>query len=606
MCGIAGIIDFKGAERRAGVAAEMSARLRRRGPDEHGAFTRGAACLAHRRLSVIDPEHGKQPMVAETDAGRIALVYNGELYNAADLRGELTARGQSFSERSDTEVLLVSYLEWGADCVSRLNGIFAFAVWDERTGTLFAARDRMGVKPFFYSETPGGEFIFASEIKALLAHPDMRPVVGPEGVAELLLIGPGRTPGQGVFRGIAELKPGRALELSPRGGLRVWRYWKLTAAPHSESWEETAEHTRALLEDAIRRQTVSDVPLCAFLSGGVDSSAIAALSGVRETFSVDYEGNGEHFTRTDFQPEADGKYIQIMADYLGVRHTNVILRQRDVADALFAATDARDLPGMADVDSSLLLFCRAVKERATVALSGECSDELFGGYPWFRDYARLAADEFPWARTTDYRESFAAPGALGGIDPREYIRERFRATADDTGALPGDPPEDALTKRMIRLNTDWFMQTLLDRKDRCSMYSALEVRVPFCDHRIAEYVYNVPAETRNRGGVEKALLREALRGVLPEAVLWRKKSPYPKTRHPAYAAMVSAMLRDILADPNAPIFDIVRREALEGLLAEDSATPWYGQLMNTPQTIAYFVQLDYWLRKYKVILAIPA
>ena len=357
MCGIAGMIDFeKDLREREKILLEMQSALRRRGPDEDGIYLSPQAALAHTRLCVVDPENGRQPMTVRRAGRTCTLVYNGELYNTPELRRELSAVGWDFTGHSDTEVLLKAYMEWGPACVDRLNGIFAFAAWDGET--LFLARDRMGVKPLFYSLTAEGTLVFASEIKALLRHPDIPPKVDAEGVAELLLIGPGRTPGQGVFRNVRELLPGQC-GVFGREGLRLWSYWRLTARPHLESEADTVAHVRDLVRDAIRRQLVSDVPVGTFLSGGLDSSVISAVAaetlgerGERlRTFSVDYRENDRYFTAGKFQPSADGPYIKAMADDLDTLHTNVVLDPVQVAAALDDAAEARDLPGMADVDS---------------------------------------------------------------------------------------------------------------------------------------------------------------------------------------------------------------------------------------------------------------
>ena len=610
MCGIAGQIGYdQDLRTQAETLKEMQAVLRRRGPDQEGLYLSPHAGLAHTRLSVIDPENGRQPMTFRRSGRTCTLVYNGELYNTEQLRRELAAEGWGFAGHSDTEVLLKAYLEWGGACVERFNGIFAFAVWEEETETLFLARDRMGVKPLFFSLPERGGLVFASEIKALLRHPAVPAEVDDEGVAELLLIGPGRTPGQGVFRNVREVLPGQCGTYS-REGLRLWKYWSLTARPHQENVADTVAHVRYLVEDAIRRQLVSDVPLGTFLSGGLDSSVISSVAAKAmaergqqlRTFSVDYRDNDRYFTAGKFQPSADGPYIREMAEYLGTLHTDVVLDPPQVAAALYPAAEARDLPGMADVDSSLLLFCREVRKDVTVAVSGECADEIFGGYPWFRDPAVKPENGFPWAQSTAWRASFLQEDYARRLDAEAIIRQRYRATLQQAECLDSDTPEQKRVRRLMRLNMDWFMQTLLDRKDRMSMWNALEVRVPFCDWRIAEYLYNVPPDIRELGGQEKGLLRAAAAGWLPESVLHRKKSPYPKTVHPAYLRLVSGKLERILEEGTSPLFALVRREALEALLAHTDPQPWYGQLMTAPQTIAYFLQLDHWLQTYRVRL----
>ena len=611
MCGIAGQVNFEeeGA-RLVQQTAAMQAALRHRGPDQEGLFCAPHAVLAHTRLCVIDRERGRQPMSAGPEGRVCTLVYNGELYNTEELRRDLAAAGWSFDGHSDTEVLLKAYLEWGEACPEKLNGIYAFAVWDAAQERLFLARDRMGVKPLFYTLPPNGGLLFASEIKGLLAHPDVRPQVDARGVGELLLLGPGRTPGCGVFRGICELRPGEQAVFD-REGLHKRRYWQLKPETHRESEADTCAHVRALVKDAIRRQLVSDVPLGAFLSGGLDSSLLCAVAApvLREqgrelvTFSVDYRENERYFTPGKFQPSGDNPYIARMTKALGCPHRAVVLEPEELTQALFEAVDARDLPGMADIDASLLLFCRAVRREVTVALSGECADEIFGGYPWFRDPSVRPENGFPWAQSTALRASFLTEEWAGRLgDAGAFVENHWRATLADTENGADDPEELRRSRQMMRLNMDWFMQTLLDRKDRMSMYSALEVRVPFCDHRLAEYLYNVPPQLRDLGGEEKGLLRRALGDLLPPEVAHRKKSPYPKTVHPAYRQAVSRRLRDLLLEPEAPLFRLVRREALAQLLERTDSQPWYGQLMTTPQTIAYFLQLDYWLRRYRMEL----
>ncbi len=613
MCAIAGWIDFLDRfPDRKGICGAMMDTMVRRGPDQGGSYIEGPAALLHRRLCVVDPQGGRQPFVIARGAETYVLVYNGELYNTEELRRELESLGQGFTTKSDTEVVLRSYLQWGGDCVNRLNGIFAFAVWEQRARRLFAARDRIGVKPFFYTQREG-TFLFASEIKTLLAHPLAEPRVDRQGILDVMLLGPGRTPGFGVFREIRELEPG-CCGYFTEGGFRTWRYWALEDRENRDDFQETVAKVRYLVTDAIRRQLVSDVPVCTFLSGGLDSSIISALAdrhfrerGQRlKTFSVGYRDNEKYFIASKFQPNSDERYIQKMNESLQAEHFDVILDSRDVAEALTEAVEARDLPGMADVDSSLLLFCREIKKEATVALSGECADEIFGGYPWYRDKKIREREGFPWAQSTEYRASFLKREVLGQEDPVEFVDRRYRETCARSSIRSESRGTERRMKEMVNLNFRWFMQTLLDRKDRMSMYSGLEVRVPFCDYRIAEYLYTVPWTHKDYLGREKGLLREAVRGLLPEEVLWRKKSPYPKTHHPAYLQAVSQMLRQILSEPGAPILDIMQREALEKLLAGEGGTtggaPWYGQLMARPQTIAYMIQVNHWLKHYGVIL----
>lgn len=607
MCGIAGAVSYRcPIEDEKNRFLQMQKVLEPRGPDACGAFFTGNAALLHTRLAVIDLKNGAQPMQAIVNENRYTVVYNGELYNTEEVRNDLLACGHTFIGHSDTEVLLKSYIEWHEKCVDRFNGIFAFAIWDEAKQSLFMARDRIGVKPLFYALTDT-HFLFASEIKALLASEFVKPEVDLQGTAEVMLIGPGRTPGYGVFRNIAELPPAHYAYFT-KNGLNITQYWALRDAPFTDSFEQTVEKVRYLVTDAITRQLVSDVPVCTFLSSGLDSSIISSVADryfhargeQLHTFTVGYKNNDKYFKASKFQPNSDSQFVGIMNDYLHAQNHLIEIDTKELVQALYTAVDARDLPGMADVDSSLLLFCREIKKQGTVALSGECADEIFGGYPWYRDKTIRMTDGFPWAQSTKYRMTFLNEDLARQIDAENYVYEKYADTVRRTDKIQGLSDTESRMKEMMKLNLEWFMQTLLDRKDRMSMACGLEVRVPFCDYRIAEYLYTVPWEYKDYKHYEKGLLREAVKDFLPEEILWRKKSPYPKTHNPAYLAAVRQELQKVLDNQNAPLFTIVKRDAVQQLMTADVREPWYGQLMTTPQTIAYFVQMNYWLEKYKI------
>ena len=432
MCAIAGILGSTGENRE--VLESMLKTMTRRGPDQWGIFQGKGLSLLHARLAVVDLEGGRQPMELLHKGVHYHMVYNGELYNTEELRRLLVLEGHTFLGHSDTEVVLHAYAQWGDGCVERFNGIFAFAVWEEEPERLFLARDRIGVKPLFYT-VRGGQLLFASELKTLLAHPSVPAQVDAQGVAEVMLLGPGRTPGCGVFRGIREVEPGCCGYFDGQD-MRLRRYWRLEDREHIDSLPQTLERVRALVTDAIRRQLVSDVPICTFLSGGLDSSLISSVAAREEarqgrklhTFSVDYKDNAKYFHAGKFQPNSDPEFIQIMTQYLDSQHHWVILDTQELADALYEAVEARDLPGMADVDASLLLLCRKMKETATVALSGECADEIFGGYPWYRDPEVRERAGFPWAQSTAWRSSFLTDGYRAVLDPEAYVFRRYEAT----------------------------------------------------------------------------------------------------------------------------------------------------------------------------------
>lgn len=602
MCGIAGLWNVPTEE---SIYKTMISTMARRGPDASGIYINDAITLLHTRLAIIDPQQGKQPMLLTYENQDYILVYNGELYNTSELRQELVSLGHRFKGHSDTEVVLHSYVQWKHHCVDHFNGIYAFAVWETGEKRLFLARDRIGVKPLFYSFLGEG-FLFASEIKTILAHPGMHPCLDSAGAAQLILLGPGRLPGSGVFHSIQELEPGCRGYLCG-GKFKQETYWKLTDEEHTQSFEETAEQVRFLVLDAISRQMVSDVPIGTFLSGGLDSSLISAVCAeqmhsrgeVLHTFSVDYENSEKYYTPNRFQPESDNHYINLMVKHIHSDHHTTILSPEALFEVLEDATIARDLPGMGDVDFSLLAFCKEIRREAKVALSGECADEIFGGYPWYRDPLIRAAEGFPWAQNTAMRSSLLGHALTQTLNPTEFVMDAYRQTCAGSDILPGNSPEDRRTKEMVNLNFRWFMQTLLDRKDRMSMYHSLEVRVPFCDHRIAQYLYHVPWKYKDHQNVEKGLLRYAMRGILPEQVLYRKKSPYPKTFDPNYERMVSQRLQEVMQSDSA-LFHIVDRKQLTDLLECESPWPWYGQLMRRPQIIAYMLQLEFWLRAYKV------
>ncbi|QGG49384.1 asparagine synthase (glutamine-hydrolyzing) [Heliorestis convoluta] len=615
MCGIAGWFDSERDLRSKSASVELEKmvnHLSHRGPDASAQWQSQAVALGHSRLIVVDPAGGAQPMIRCQGNNKFVIVYNGELYNTPELRQDLVDAGYTFQSHSDTEVLLNAFIHWRQGAVERLNGIYAFAVWDVEKQSLFMARDRFGVKPLFYTQR-GSAFLFASELKALLAHELIEPEVDVEGLAEIFALGPARTPGHGVFRDIKELKPGHALEINGQGK-RIWPYWQLVSKEHEEDLEQTTSMVRELLEDAVTRQLVADVPICTFLSGGLDSSALTALAAQKynlegeklRSFSVDYQDNERYFKAGDFQPDADRPWIERVSKHYGTDHRYVVINTEQLIESLYEAMRGRDLPGMADVDGSLLLFCKEVKKEATVALSGECADEVFGGYPWFHRQEILEKDQFPWSPLQADRFTFLSPQLRHEMKPEEYLSRRYRESIEEVPRLPGEESIEARRREIFYLNIQWFMANLLDRKDRMSMATGLEVRVPFCDHRLVEYAWNIPWSMKAWKGREKGLLRRALQGLLPDDVIERKKSPYPKTHHPVYRQTVIRQLQEVLHDSNSPLLALVDRNYLLSLLEREKQVegtmerPWFGQLMTRPQFFAYLLQVNMWLQEYKV------
>lgn len=603
MCGIAGIlssdIDLRGEKF---LVEKMGKTLKKRGPDAAGIYLTPEVALVHRRLSVIDVENGAQPM----HFGKYVIVYNGEIYNTDEVRNELEGFGYKFDTHCDTEVVLKAYDKWGNESVKKLNGIFAYAIYDKKENSLFACRDRIGVKPFFYNKTKN-TFSFASKIDTLLCQPYVKSVVDEEGLYEIFMLGPVKTIGKAIFKDICELPPAFCLTYK-NGEIKTYPYWKLEAKEFDENEETAAEHTYLLVKDSIERQLVSDVPLATFLSGGLDSSIISKIASDKykesgktlDTYSVDYTDNDKYFKKSLFQPNKDSDYIDVISSYIGSNHHNIVLNNVDVANALDEAVIERGVPGFVDIDSSLMLFCKEVKKDFTVCLSGECADEIFAGYPWYHKKEILFENVFPWARNTNIRQRILKNGFLS--DGEEYLQSAYKNTLKNISYLESDDKINKRMREMFVLNLNWFMQTLLARKDNMSMASSLEVRVPFCDYRLVEYAYNMPWNIKALDGREKGILRKAFENDLPKEIAWRKKSPYPKTHNPAYFARVKELLEIALTDKSTPLMDWIDIDNLYLLLQNPDSLPepWYGQLMGIPQIAAYIYQIYAWIKHYNV------
>lgn len=603
MCGIAGIlssdIDLRGEKL---LVEKMGKTLKKRGPDAAGLYLTPEVALIHRRLSVIDVENGAQPM----HFGKYVIVYNGEIYNTDEVRNELEGFGYKFDTHCDTEVVLKAYDKWGNESVKKLNGIFAYAIYDKKENSLFACRDRIGVKPFFYNKTKN-TFSFASKIDTLLCQPYVKSAVDEEGLYEIFMLGPAKTIGKAIFKDICELPPAFCLTYK-NGEIKTYPYWKLEAKEFDENEETAAEHTYLLVKDSIERQLVSDVPLATFLSGGLDSSIISKIASDKykeigktlDTYSVDYTDNDKYFKKSLFQPNKDSDYIDVISSYIGSNHHNIVLNNVGVANALEEAVIERGVPGFVDIDSSLMLFCKEVKKDFTVCLSGECADEIFAGYPWYHKKEILFENVFPWARNTNIRQRILKNGFLS--DGEEYLQSAYKNTLKNISYLESDDKINKRMREMFVLNLNWFMQTLLARKDNMSMAASLEVRVPFCDYRLVEYAYNMPWNIKALDGREKGILRKAFENDLPKEIAWRKKSPYPKTHNPAYFARVKELLAIALTDKSTPLMDWIDIDNLYLLLQNPDSLPepWYGQLMGIPQIAAYIYQIYAWIKHYNV------
>lgn len=612
MCGIAGFCNFgydytRNTPFYTKILNDMHDCLSHRGNDQFSHYLKANVGLSLARQNI---KNSCQPMSYQFGVHEYAIVYNGNIYNTKELITDLKQAGYTFTTTSDTEVILYAFIHYGINFVNRLNGVFSFAIWDSKRQQLYLYRDRIGAKPFFYY-LKGNQLVFASEPKALFCYPEVQPHLGTEGLQEILGLGPARTSGNGIFEHVYEVLPGHYM-CYDKNGFSDHTYWDLFACEHRDNYDTTVEKVSYLVHDAVTRQTVSDVPVCTFLSGGIDSSIVTAIASrymeergeTLNTFSFDFKDNEKYFQSNAFQPERDISYINIMLQHYSTHHTYLECDETLLADTLYAAVDARDYPGMADIDASLLYFCSLVKQHNKVALTGECADEIFGGYPWFYRLELLNKDGFPWSSDISARTLFLKDEWIHSLDLANYSYDQYRTSLAKAPVLPGETGETLRRRQIAYLNIKWFMQTLLDRMDRTGMYSGLEARVPFADHRIIEYVFNVPWEMKYRNGVEKSLLRDAVADLLPPELLHRKKSPYPKTYHPGYEQALCKRFEEILRNPNAPIYPLIDAKKTEQFMAspKEYGKPWYGQLMAGPQLLAYFIQMNYWMEKYHLSL----
>ena len=599
MSGITGWTDYsKQLSTDGGIVKAMTRRLNSGGEE-------GFLVSEHTLLGVAAPGEDQPVMTLDGD-GMYILVFNGEIYNTADIFYALEQKGHRPTSKTTGWAILHAYMEWGDEFLNRLNGVFSIALRDSARQRLILARDRLGVKTLFCHRTETG-LIFASNIKALLEHPEIAPRLGVSGLSEIFTLGPARVIGSGIFEGVDELKPGTYLTFSP-DGIETKSYWSLKSRPHDESFEETVLSVRELVQDAVRRQTGGD-SLGFMLSGGLDSSAVCAIAASStdapiNTYSLDYHGNDLHFTASAYQPNADAPWALRASAFLKSRHSVITLDTDLLAQSLTEAVRARDFPGMADVDSSLLLFLQQIRNHSEIAVGGECADEFFGGYPWFY---RAAEDDtvFPWTRRLNQRIKLYSPELIRLIRPEEYLRSQYKEALAETPILGDEPSEEQIARRISYITITRWLPVLLERQDRISTHARLTLRAPFSDYRIADYMWNVPWNMKYRHGREKTLLRYAMETHLPTDIIRRKKSPFPKTHNPEYIDLLKAGTLKMLNDSNSRLVPLLDKTAVRSFaesMTPDVDMPWFGQLMNAPQFLAYLLQVDFWLTEYGVEL----
>ncbi|MGD8400733.1 MAG: asparagine synthase (glutamine-hydrolyzing) [Bacillota bacterium] len=615
MCGIVGWVDWeKDLQNQGELIEKMANTLRHRGPDAKGSWLSTRAAFGHRRLIVIDPENGLQPMTYTAGGHTYALTYNGEIYNYRELRRELEAHGHTFRTQSDTEVLLHTYLEWKENCVLHLNGIFAFGLWDDKKQQLLLARDHLGVKPLFYAER-GSAVLFGSEPKALLAHPLVKAEIDGKGLRELFNFFPLHTPGFGIFHNVSEVRPGRRIIFN-RHGKRITQYWSLRSAPHTDDLETTAAHIRALLKDTVSRQLVADVPVATMLSGGLDSSGLTALAAqefAREgkqlkTYSVDFKESNEYFVPSAIHASLDAPWVKRVSKYLGTRHHTITVDSPELLKSILVPMYMHDFPGYGQIETSMYLLFKAMKKQATVTLSGESADEVFGGYSWFGSEDLLRLSTFPWIAAFEKTEvvrvlsSCFIPEIVEKVNLPEYLAQKYREAVAEVPRLEGEKPLAAKQREAFYLNLTRFLPVLLDRKDRMSMAVGFEVRVPFCDYRLVEYVWNIPWEMKFADNIEKGILRRAFADVLPHDVLYRHKSGYPTSQHPSYFIGVRDLALQILNDPNAPVLPFINVPAVKAILEKERSGVTHVFNANPLERI---IQINSWLKDYHVNILEP-
>ena len=540
-----------------------------------------------------------------SDGGAAALAV-GWVRNADALRREIRESGMKTGDNVTLSALLLSaYRLWGEDCIRKIEGPVISIIVDQDRSRLILSTDRMGEAGMLFYSLQGGSVVFAGHPAPILEAPGVSRIVNADGWREVFGLGPARTPGKTPFRDVRALPPG-CMMVCDGQGCRIQRYFRLEALPHEDNVERTIDKVRELtgqaVSDAAKFHPVS------MLSGGLDSTVLTALLAERttlplHTYSVDYEGNERHFEGGSYQPEQDAPYVEKAVREIGCTHTKVILRIESLMEALADAMAARGLPGMADIDSSLLLFSRRIATEARHVVSGECGDEVFGGYPWFNREELIGKDGFPWSGSIALRESVLTKETAQALDVRAYVEDNYREALRRQETLPGEDGRSARLRQLQGLCFEYFMANLQERAAAMGGAAGLTVLTPYCDDRLVQYVYNVPWAVKALGGQEKGLLRTAMQHLLPEELLWRKKSPYPKTYHPLYTQLVQETMKSILSESSAPILQLVDRAAIERLMAgplSPTETPWFGQLMTGPQMLAYLIQINQWMLRYRV------
>lgn len=570
--------------------------LNHRGPDDSGFLFTKEHSFGHKRLAIRDVVNAKQPMSKLNDH----LIYNGEIYNQYELEKRLD---YPLDFNSDTLLLLELMIKYKDQVLKDLNGIFAFVY--THNDDVYIVRDMFGVKPLYYTVFEK-DIIVSSELKSILAYTDKR-IVTKEGLCELLGMGPSHSQSKTVFKDIYEVRPGHFLKFSKNKNIEDYTYYQLEAKEFKLSYNETVEKVRKLLDDAIERQMISDVDLSTFLSGGLDSSIISTIVAKKketlDTYSISYENS--EFKENAFERSKDSDFTHLVSDSIGSNQHDIVIDNKSLVEGLRRAVEIRDIPGMTDIDSSMYFLACNISQKHKVGLSGECADEIFGGYPWFYEKNKKLTT-FPWIRNLDYKEKLLNDKYRNILHLKGYVLSEFDKAIKETPILNTDSKTTIRQRQLSYINIKYFMTNLLDRKDRLTMAASLEVRVPFCDKNLVEFLYNVPFKYKYRSKVEKKLLRDAYKGTVIDEVISRKKSPYPKSNSIEYHQEVVKLLEEVLKDKNSILYEIFDINKIKEIMEsnEELEVPWYGQLMRKTAFLAYLYQIDYWFKTYKIKLEI--
>lgn len=552
---------------------------------------------------------GETKLTKTLDDNTYDILFNGRLYN----RNEIVIGNENANSISDAELALLTYIKYGYDAFEIIDGSFSLAIYDYSRNILILARDRLGTLPLYYTNNINqSTFIFSTRISNIFEKYNIKATVGKDELCEIFGLGPAHSPGKTFFKDICEVLPGHYMTIQ-NGKVIDKKYWDLTTFNIDDSLEQSILKSKMLVKESLERQLDTPKTVSAMLSGGLDSSVLTYLAKEKNnnlnTYSIDFEGNSDNFEGNAYQPTRDSDFIKIMVDKLATKHTTLTFSTQELFNSLKESMLAREMPGMADVDSSMLVFLKKIKEcGCDTILSGECSDEIFGGYPWYYKEHLINTDGFPWSKSLEIRKNILNEKLVSNSYLEQYIMNALENTSRDVVYNSSDKFEN--TFRRTCYNTiKWFMNTLVERTARMAATVGVEVRIPFADYRLFDYVYNVSAKYKlglvndNNVPIEKYLLRKAFENELPNDIVYRKKSPFPKTYDPKYLEMLEQEIKNIINKSSSPILQIINVKYLYEILdthGENLKENWFGQLMTYPQTLAYLIQVNMWLEEYNV------